>query len=130
MVVSCIEEHDSPLALIPEEIETACRILGVEVPVTHQINTLKKRVVVELWSRGYWLGRGANFGADYLAYEGNPQVYHAALLVVIKEWNTAISMKALTAMSRLATTVKKHAILATEDPQGRIVFVRFRWKGV
>lgn len=111
-------------------MELACGVLGVDVPESHRINTLKKRVVCELWSRGFWIGRGANFGADYLVYEGNPQVYHAALLVVVQEWNNAMSLKALSAMARLATTVKKHGVIATENPQGKIVFIRFKWKGV
>ncbi len=72
------------MAVIPEEIATACGVLGVPVPATHVTDTLKTRVVRELWERGFWIGKGANFGADFLAYEADPQVYHAVWLVVVK----------------------------------------------
>lgn len=34
-------ERDAPMALTPEEIGLACSILGVEVPPTHVVDTLR-----------------------------------------------------------------------------------------
>ena len=48
------------------KVPIACEVLGVELPQTHVIDTLKARVFRELWQRGFWLAKGTSFGCDYL----------------------------------------------------------------
>lgn len=86
-------------------------------------------MVRELWRRGFWIGKGTNFGADFLLYNAYPACYHAGQLVVVKEWDEAMSVRALMGLARLATTVRKQAWIATEH-EGRVVLLRVGWKGV
>ena len=41
----------------------------------------RRAAYADLWRRGYWLTDGLKFGGHFLAYEGDPLLYHAAFVV-------------------------------------------------
>lgn len=122
-------DHGPPMCLSPEEVPLACEVLGLVVPETHVIDTLKARVLREMWSRGYWLAKGTSFGADYLVYAGEPNVYHACMLLVVKPWDVASDVLSLMTVARLGTTVKKVTMIASQKPDGTFWFHTLKWLG-
>jgi hypothetical protein len=121
--------HGPPLSLSPEETPVACEILGVDLPATHVVDTLRARVFREMWRRGFWLAKGTSFGCDYLVYAAEPNLYHASHLLVIKPWEEACSVLSLVTVARLGTTVKKVALIASQQPDGTFWFHTLKWMG-
>ena len=68
-----------------------------------------------LWSRGFFITCGSNFGADYLCYPGDPMRHHAHLLVHVARPGQPQNAIELAAAARLANSVKKAAVLAEQD---------------
>lgn len=122
--------HGVPLSLTPEELPVACQLLDLPVPETHAIDTLKARIFCEMHRRGFWLARGTSFGSDYLVYTGDPNVYHAAYLLVVKEWHEATPVLSHVTLARLGSTVKKTALIASQKPDGTFWFHTLKWLGI
>ena len=59
---------------------------------------------------------GNKFGADFLAYEGDPLTCHAKFLVIVKE-DSVISQQELVLAERMANTVKKDLLIAFNSSQ-------------
>ena len=123
------QTHGPPFALSQEEVPIACELLKVDLPESHKIDTLKARVYREVWSTGFWLAKGTSFGADYLVYSGDPNVYHASMLLVIKPWEEARSVLSYSTVARLGTTVKKVPLIASQKPDGSIWLYTIKWVG-
>ena len=43
----------------------------------------------DLTSKGFWVTQGIKFGADFLAYEGDPLTCHARFLVIVLPQNSS-----------------------------------------
>ncbi len=70
---------------------------------------------------------GAKFGADFLAYPGDPLRYHAQLVVTcVTQDPTEMTWRHtdLVSKCRLATTVKKTATFAYLDEKGTVQYQR------
>eukprot|EP01135_Chromosphaera_perkinsii_P011021 Nk52_evm55s2309 gene=Nk52_evmTU55s2309 len=113
---------------------------------------VRRRCIVfrDLWERGYYLTPGAKFGGDFLAYEGEPLVYHSQFVVRIKgvneqeEDNTelqgaivrdadsgCISGMEIVLYGRLATSVKKQCLLAYVNLKTeRVKYSTISWAGI
>ena len=57
----------------------------------------------------YWVMDGHKFGADFLVYEGNPDVHHATKLVFIKQGE--VEAKERMVMGRLAGICRKQPVI-------------------
>ena len=78
-------------------------------------DSLKFRVFSDLTSRKHlFLANGLKFGADYLAYKGDPMLFHADYLVKIV-LSSSISTTDLLCYERLANSVKKTLLLAWQN---------------
>jgi tRNA-splicing endonuclease subunit Sen34 len=67
----------------------------------------------DLTNQGYWLTLGFKFGADFLAYEGDPLTCHAKFCVmVLTEHQSTIEVKQLVMAQRIANSVKKDLLIA------------------
>ena len=121
--------HGPPLSLSPEEVPLACRVLQIALPPSHSLDSLRARVVGELWRRGFWLAKGTSFGCDFLVYAAEPNLYHACHLLLIRPWAEAGSVLSLVTAARLGTAVKKTAVLASQKPDGEFWFLTIKWKG-
>lgn len=72
----------------------------------------RQAVFNDLHRRGYYLTCGAKFGADFLAYAGNPQLFHAALAVIVTEGEADIPARDVVALGRLGDATRKRTVLA------------------
>lgn len=87
---------------------------------------LRGRVFAALHDRGYYLSCGAKFGADFLAYAGDPVLFHAALAVVVVEGDEEVSALDVVALGRLGDSTKKRMVLAYLDKE--VKFVGVQWE--
>eukprot|EP00871_Galdieria_phlegrea_P000134 jgi/Galph1/1120/GphlegSOOS_G5799.1 len=95
------------------------------LPLPGYNDPLRRRVAVflDLWQRGFYLSSGVKFGADFLAYAGDPILFHASLAVSITERDAVMSPRDMVAFGRLGVSTRKRATLAyveesTEDKNG------------
>lgn len=75
---------------------------------------LRQRVAVfaDLYDKGYAMSCGAKFGADFLAYAGDPLLVHASLAVIVMDEKESVSMLDVVALGRLGDSTKKRTVLA------------------
>lgn len=69
-------------------------------------------VFSDLYDKGYAMSCGAKFGADFLAYAGDPLLVHASLAVIVMDEHEPISMLDVVALGRLGDSTKKRTVLA------------------
>jgi tRNA-splicing endonuclease subunit Sen34 len=69
-----------------------------------------------LHSKGYFLSPGLRFGAQYMAYPGDPLRFHSHFLVVGRNWDEEWDLGELIGGGRLGTGVKKGFLLGGEVP--------------
>lgn len=98
-------------------------------PVGVPPERLADRVAVfaDLHGKGYYLSCGAKFGADFLAYAGDPQLFHAALAVVVAASDEEISPLDVVALGRLGDSTKKRTVLAFRD-EGAVQYIGVQWE--
>lgn len=76
-------------------------------------------VFMDLHDLGYVLTDGVKFGGDFLAYPGDPTLYHAQFVIRVLENRRAILPCILAAHSRTAHSARKHLVLAgVEEREG------------
>lgn len=76
-----------------------------------------------LRKRGYTVTCGAKFGADYLAYAGDPSLFHGSLAVILADDNGLMPLRELVAVGRLSDSTRKRAIWVLDD--GRTLGVQW-----
>ena len=84
-----------------------------------RLQQCRKLAFFDLWHRGFFLTDGAKFGADFLAYPGDPIRYHAQNVVVcfesheeLERMRKKVSESDLLGHSRLGTAVNKTVLFA------------------
>ena len=89
-------------------------------------------VFADLYDKGYTMSCGAKFGADYLAYAGDSQLFHASLAVIVMNSSETVSMHDVIALGRLGDSTKKRISLAYVhgDPKGEyeVRYVGVQWE--
>lgn len=102
--------------------------VGVRRTVTHipcppgmsqRRRLLRRAVFDDLRDRGYILGCGSKFGADFLAYAGDQQLFHAALAVVVADGDTPLAARDIVALGRLGDSTRKRTVLAWTQQGGK-----------
>ena len=83
-------------------------------------------VFSDLTEKGFLVTRGLKYGADFLAYEGDPTTCHARYMVHVVDAKSGensdaaetatISMQTLIRCERLANSVKKDLLIAYRQP--------------
>lgn len=83
-------------------------------PFTSVLVRTRLFVYKDLWNHGYYLTDGTKFGGDFLAYLGDPVIFHARYIVVCREGAGGQKGRPqdLVALSRLGTCVRKVVLLA------------------
>jgi len=139
-----------PVMLSDEEICVLveagwCRVVdssGLEIPgVSSRLKSLvvgcptgqqalRRLAFRDLWLRGYCLTNGVKFGVDYLCYRDDPTAVHAAFMVVVLKEGCGVRTLSLTAISRVATTALKIAVVAWVDTaKGTVRYAAFKRMG-
>ena len=97
------------------------------LPIT---NAMRYNVFVNMWEKGFYLTDGTNFGGDFLAYPGDPLMFHAKYIVVCCDMSEdeikSMSEADLVAKSRLAVTVKKTMLFAYNKDE-KIKYKAVEW---
>ncbi|PAA82273.1 hypothetical protein BOX15_Mlig028031g1, partial [Macrostomum lignano] len=93
-------------------------------------NRLRLNVWRQLWRLGYYLTSGAaNFGADFLLYQGEPLRYHATHLVLCCPSGSLPPPRSLTCHLRVANDAKKLLLIALPVDNGAgVAFRVFAWR--
>ncbi|XP_011504396.1 PREDICTED: tRNA-splicing endonuclease subunit Sen34 [Ceratosolen solmsi marchali] len=90
--------------------------------------SLKYKVFKDIWEQGYYVTSGQKFGCDFLAYPGDPIMFHSQLLIHCKNRNEEMSVTELVAGSRIGSHVRKTLVFATLSTDGeRIEYCSSRW---
>lgn len=95
-------------------------------PISEQ-EKIRCTVFKDLWLRGYFLTSGAKFGGDFLAYAGDPEVYHALFIVVCVPQNLDMKALDLVVLGRMGNQVKKTTVLASVGPAGGAEYISLSW---
>lgn len=88
-------------------------------PLTAQfeytLEWIRYAVFRDLWHRGYHMTQGLKFGGDFLAYSGDPHLYHGTFIIRCVEDPNRVSKRDLVAAVRTAAATKKTFVLAAMD---------------
>ena len=86
------------------------------------------QVYKDLREKGYVVTPGIKFGADFAVYEHGPGIDHAPFIVSVETPDSIMGPFEVVRAGRLATTVRKHFILAIPDTKsGKIRYLVFQW---
>lgn len=114
----------------PDEVrDCAPRAMTLPQPPGVSSERLADRAAVfaDLHDKGYYLSCGAKFGADFLAYAGDPQLFHAALAIVVVAPEEQVSPLDVVALGRLGDSTKKRTVLAFVEEQ-QVEYIGVQWE--
>lgn len=119
----------STLARPDEVLDSPPRATTLPQPTGVSSERLADRAAVfaDLHDKGYYLSCGAKFGSDFLAYAGDPQLFHAALAVVVVAAEEQVSPLDVVALGRLGDSTKKRTVLAYIDEQ-QVQYIGVQWE--
>lgn len=83
---------------------------------------------LDLWRRGFYVTSGGKFGADYLAYLGDPLRFHAQFIVKCMD-KTIMKPKEIIACGRLGQSVRKTVVLSYFSEDNQLCFQSVQWTG-
>lgn len=112
-----------------EEIGKGEEITTLRTPKEVSKKRLGQRqaVFADLHNKGYYMSCGAKFGADFLAYAGDPQLFHAALAIVVMDSQDELEARDVVALGRLGDSTKKRTVLAYIGNQG-VRYIGVQWE--
>lgn len=90
-------------------------------------NTQKYKVFKDLWRKGFHLTTGDSFGCDFLAYPGDPMLYHASQTVHVVDPNQKFDIKCLISKARLSVSVNKKCVFAYTDDDDVVTYQTLSW---
>ena len=73
-------------------------------------------VFADLHGRGLTMTTGIKFGADFLAYPGDPMAYHAGFCVRVVDDETPMRCQLLAGVARMSHGARKNLVLASATP--------------
>lgn len=89
-------------------------------------------VFKDLWEKNCYVTTGERFGGDYLAYPGDPILYHSQFIIKCVDKNEEMSVIDLAGQCRLATHVRKTQVFAyidDDDNNNNVCYQSFNWGG-
>lgn len=94
---------------------------------TTGMEKLRYAVFKDLWEHHYYLTTGVKFGGDFLAYPGDPHLFHATFIVKCVWDVESVDQCDLVSWSRIGTSTKKNFVLASLDQSGKVVYRSYKW---
>lgn len=89
---------------------------------------LRYETYKDLWERGYYITGGDKFGGDFLAYPGDPIMFHSQFVVTCKDKDEEIPLTELTAQCRIACHVRKTQLYSFFLEDRNVVrYQSFQW---
>jgi tRNA-splicing endonuclease subunit Sen34 len=99
------------IQLVPQSLYAASRHV-VWPSYFNSVQRARCAVLQDLHSLGYSTTDGTKFGGDFLAYPGDPDIFHAKFVVRILTTNSFILPHIITAHARTSHSSRKHLIIA------------------
>ncbi|XP_012231670.1 tRNA-splicing endonuclease subunit Sen34 [Linepithema humile] len=97
------------------------------IPVDQQL-TIRYKVYKDLWERKYYITSGEKFGGDFLAYPGDPIMFHAYYIIQCKCKNEEMPIAALITQCRVSCNVRKTLVFATYcEEEDKVKYQSFQW---
>ncbi|KAK2582749.1 hypothetical protein KPH14_005016 [Odynerus spinipes] len=102
-------------------------IINWKYPNTQQ-EQFRYKTFRNLWERGYYITSGEKFGGDFLAYPGDPIMFHSQFIVQCKNKKEEIPITELIGCCRVGSHVRKTLVFATlsEDNES-VTYHSFQW---
>ncbi|XP_060820529.1 tRNA-splicing endonuclease subunit Sen34 [Bombus pascuorum] len=88
---------------------------------------LRYKTYKDLWERGYYVTNGEKFGGDFLAYPGDPIMFHSQFIILCKDKKEEIPITELSAQCRIACHVRKTQVYAFFSENQIIKYQSFQW---
>merc|ERR1712187_918184 len=77
------------------------------------LQRIRCSIVEDLKKLGYLVTDGTKFGGEYVAYPGDPKLYHAQFVIRTLYTEQSITPCFLTAQTRVSAATRKHLVLAS-----------------
>lgn len=116
------------IPLVPEDLWDNLQDEPWPYPTTRS-DLHRVAVFTDLHDLGYVLTDGVKFGGDFLAYPGDPMLYHAQFVIRVLEQGRPILPCILAAHSRTSHGARKHMVIASvsaeegEQTRGAYLFL-------
>lgn len=118
-----VQTHMAYPWLKKENIE----IMQWKYPNTWQ-EQLRYKTFKDLWERGYWVTSGEKFGGDFLAYPGDPIMFHSQYIIRCKSRKEGLSITELIGCCRIGSHVRKTLVFATlSEDNENVKYHSFQW---
>jgi tRNA-intron endonuclease len=112
----------------PDETAVSLKKLRQKTKQLYEGFEEKYAVYHDLRDSGLIVTPGIKFGCDFAVYKYGPGVEHAPYMVTVKKAGSDISATEIVKNGRLATTVRKHFIIAVPDLSSKeIRYLMFKW---
>ncbi|XP_057338079.1 tRNA-splicing endonuclease subunit Sen34 [Microplitis mediator] len=89
---------------------------------------LRCQVYKDLWSKGYFLTSGEKFGGDYLAYPGDPLMFHSQFIILCTNIDEEIPILDLSGQCRVACHVRKTQVYAYFSDDNQVTYQSFQYE--
>lgn len=87
----------------------------------------KFRVFQDLWEKNFYVTNGDSFGADFLAYPGDPMQFHASQIVHVIDIVRKFNVKYLVSCARNSIAVNKKCLFAYINMNGQVEYQTLEW---
>lgn len=85
--------------------------------ITESINTIvdeeRYKIYEHFTKNGYWLTTGLQYGCDWLAYRGTPDLYHSECIVYCSPYHDRLRVEHLMRLTRIGSKTNKRLIIAS-----------------
>ncbi|KAH9494472.1 tRNA-splicing endonuclease subunit Sen34 [Bulinus truncatus] len=100
-----------------------------EYPNTER-ELIRYLVFRDLWRKGFFMTSGSKFGGDFLVYPGDPARYHSHYIAICKDQYDEIPSLEIVSLGRLASNVRKTALLCSVDRNRKVLYTSVKWTGI
>ncbi|CAI2375204.1 unnamed protein product [Moneuplotes crassus] len=114
----------------PEYAEDPTCILKKGTPQDNRCNPwadsycLKYEIFKDLYNRGLYCTNGLKYGADFLVYKGDPNLFHSEYMVKVVYLNQSLGIRELVALERVAKLTIKIARLGYVDSDRTVKYIQ------
>lgn len=119
---------ESSITIIPTTTPDLFPDDGREVEVI--VEPARYDVFEKLHELGYFLTPGLRFGAQFVAYPGDPLRFHSHFLVIGHTWTEEFPVMDIVSGGRLGTGVKKAWLVGGRDEEGEVKCFTVEWAGM
>eukprot|EP01122_Echinamoeba_exundans_P003745 TRINITY_DN13812_c0_g1_i1.p1 TRINITY_DN13812_c0_g1~~TRINITY_DN13812_c0_g1_i1.p1 ORF type:complete len:306 (+),score=49.64 TRINITY_DN13812_c0_g1_i1:105-920(+) len=120
----------TPLELSMGRRNKLVEIQDLQYPKT-PMEHLRLKVFADLWDKGLFVQPDSRFKCDFLVYDEDPMIAHASYVIICCLWNQSIDLLEVSGRGRLATTIRKHVVVASLNPDtDTVVYTTFQFEGV